>query len=76
MSAKIESPAFVVEPRGYRIKDAATYMGLTPWFIEEEIRADRLPALQLCRHYTVLREDMDTYLDQAKGQAYKALKAA
>jgi hypothetical protein len=57
---------FVVVPRGYRIEDAAIYMCLTPFFIEEEIRAGRLPALHLCRHYTILKEDMDAYLDAAK----------
>ncbi len=62
----VGSPAFVVSPRGFRIEEAAMYMGLTPFFIEEEIRAGRLPALHLCRHYTILREDMDSYLDAAK----------
>ena len=49
--------------RGYRIAEAATYMGVTPWFVEEKIRSGELPALKLCRHYTVLREDMDNFLD-------------
>jgi excisionase family DNA binding protein len=60
---------FIVEPRGFRIEDAAMYMGLTPFFIEEEIRAGRLPALHRCRHYTILKEDMDAYLDAAKNKA-------
>jgi len=41
-------------------------MGVSPWFVEEEIRAGRLPALKLCRHYTLLKEDLDSYLDDAK----------
>ena len=49
--------------RGYRISEAAVYMGLSPWFIEEKIRAKELPALRLCRHYTILKEDMDAFLD-------------
>jgi excisionase family DNA binding protein len=49
--------------RGYRIGEAATYMGVSPWFVEEQIRSGELPALKLCRHYTVLREDMDNFLD-------------
>jgi excisionase family DNA binding protein len=65
----VESPTFVITPRGYRIEDAAIYMGLTPWFLEEEIRAKRLPALHICRHYTILKEDMDEYLTQARGKA-------
>jgi excisionase family DNA binding protein len=38
-------------------------MGVTPWFVEEKIRSGELPALKLCRHYTVLREDLDNFLD-------------
>ena len=54
------------EPRGYRIEEAAKYMGVTPWFIELKIRSGKLPALKLCRHYTVLREDMDVFLDEER----------
>ena len=57
-------PANNFQPRrGYRISEAAVYMGVTPWFIEEKIRAKELPALRLCRHYTILKEDMDAFLD-------------
>jgi excisionase family DNA binding protein len=49
--------------RGFRIVEAAMYMGVSPWFIEEKIRAKELPALRLCRHYTILKEDMDAFLD-------------
>ena len=57
-------PAENFQPRrGYRISEAAVYMGLSPWFIEEKIRAKELPALRLCRHYTILKEDMDAFLD-------------
>jgi excisionase family DNA binding protein len=44
-------------------------MGVSPWFVEQEIRAGRLPALKLCRHYTLLKEDLDAYLDDAKQKA-------
>lgn len=49
--------------RGFRIAEAATYMGVSPWFVEEKIRSGELQALKLCRHYTVLREEMDRFLD-------------
>ena len=55
--------------RGYRISEAAMYMGVTPWFIEEKIRAKELPALRLCRHYTILKEDMDAFLDKQRRAA-------
>jgi excisionase family DNA binding protein len=62
----VEVSTCPLPPRGLRIADAAKYMGVSPWFVEEEIRAGRLPALKLCRHYTLLKEDLDEYLDYAK----------
>jgi excisionase family DNA binding protein len=62
MSEAISAPRDIPR-RGYRIAEAATYMGVSPWFVEEQIRSGELPALKLCRHYTVLREDMDNFLD-------------
>ena len=55
-----------VQPRGFRIKEAAIYMGLSPWTVEVLIRSKKLPALKLCRHYTVLKEDMDAFLDSER----------
>ena len=54
------------ERRGYRIAEAAAYMGVSPWFVELKIRSGELPALRLCRHYTVLKEDMDAFLDEER----------
>ena len=56
------------ERRGYRIPEAAEYMGVSPWFVELKIRSGELPALRLCRHYTILREDMDAFLDTRRAQ--------
>jgi excisionase family DNA binding protein len=53
-------------PRGLRIAEAAAYIGVTPWFVESKIRSGELPALKLCRHYTLLREDLDAFLDKQK----------
>jgi excisionase family DNA binding protein len=55
-----------VQPRGFRIREAAVYMGLSPWTVEVLIRSKKLPALKLCRHYTLLREDMDAFLDSER----------
>ncbi len=58
---------FASQPqRGYRIVEAAEYMGVTPWFVEVKIRSGELPALKLCRHYTILKQDMDTFLDRQR----------
>jgi hypothetical protein len=45
----VEIPKPEVTPRGLPIAEAAVHMGASPWFVEEEIRAGRLPALKLCR---------------------------
>jgi excisionase family DNA binding protein len=61
----IAAPVVLAAPAnrcGYRIAEAAECMGLSPWFIEEKIRAKELPALRLCRHYTILKKDMDAFL--------------
>jgi excisionase family DNA binding protein len=55
--------------RGYRIQEAAWYMGVSPWFVELKVRSGELPALKLCRHYTILREDMDAFLDAQRAKA-------
>ena len=54
------------EQRGYRIAEAASYMGVSPWFVELKIRSGELPALRLCRHYTILKEDMDEFLNNER----------
>lgn len=58
-----------VLPRGFRIREAALYMGLSPWTVEVLIRSKKLPVLKICRHYTILREDMDAFLERSKGGA-------
>jgi excisionase family DNA binding protein len=58
----------VVEIRGFRISEAAKYMGVSPWFVELKIRSGELPALKLCRHYTILKEDMDRFLDSQRAR--------
>jgi len=55
-----------VEPRGFRIAEAARYMGVSPWYVELKIRSKELPAYRLCRHYTVFKEDIDRFLDDQK----------
>jgi excisionase family DNA binding protein len=52
--------------RGFRIREAAVYMGLSPWSVEVLIRSKKLPALKLCRHYTILKEEMDAFLERSK----------
>jgi excisionase family DNA binding protein len=69
-------PPPALTPRGLRIPDAANYMGVTPWYVEVVTRSGELPALKLGRHYTILREDLDGFLDRkqeyARGRRFAA----
>ena len=65
-----------IDQRGYRIAEAAEYMGVTPWFVEVKIRSGELPALKLCRHYTILKQDMDTFLDRHRAALTQSAKDA
>ena len=58
--------ALPLPPRGLRISQAAEYLGTTPWFVEVAIREKRIPALRLGRAYTLLREDLDAFLDSER----------
>jgi excisionase family DNA binding protein len=61
-----EDGTAAIVPRGFRIADAARYMGVSPWYVEEKIRSKELPAHRFCRHYTIFKEDMDSFLDEQK----------
>ncbi len=66
------SPALL--PRGLRIEAAASYSGLSPFYIESIIREGILPAVGgqgsgVCAGYIVLREHLDEYLDALGEQA-------
>ena len=54
-------------PRGLRIEAAASYSGLSPFYVEELIRNGTLPAIggpsTGIAAYVVLREHLDEYLD-------------
>ena len=60
------SPTSSITPRGLRIEAAASYSGLSPFFIEELIRNGTLPAIggpgTGIAAYVVLREHLDEYL--------------
>jgi excisionase family DNA binding protein len=46
-------------------------MGVTPWYVEVVIRSGELPALKLGRHYTILREDLDDFLDRKREEGLR-----
>jgi excisionase family DNA binding protein len=67
-SESIPNPAYNLPPRGLRIREAAAYIGVTPWFLEIAIRERRIPALRLGRAYTLLKEDLDSFLDSERNK--------
>jgi excisionase family DNA binding protein len=58
-----------VDRRGLRIREAAQYIGSTPWFIEVAIRSKQIPAHKLGRHYVLFREDLDDYIERVRNGA-------
>lgn len=55
--------------RGLRVKEAADYIGGTPWYIEILIRSKQVPACKLGRHYVLFREGLDTFIEKLKAKA-------
>jgi excisionase family DNA binding protein len=52
--------------RGLRIKEAADYIGSTPWFIEVAVLSKKIPAHKLGRHYVLFRDDLDNYIERVR----------
>jgi len=53
--------------RGLRIKDAAAYLGTSPWWVEIAIREKRLPAYKFNTNYYVLfKDDLDAFIDRLR----------
>lgn len=64
----MSGPSPSLQPRGLRIEQAAQYTGLSPFYIEEQIRAGNLvsiggPGSGVCRAHIILREHLDKFLD-------------
>lgn len=58
-------------PRGLRIEQVAVYSGLSCWRVELLVRSGELPSLKIGgRHYVVLREDVDAYLDHHRAKIH------
>jgi len=52
--------------RGLRIREAAQYIGSTPWFIEVAIRSKEIPAHKLGRHFVLFKDDLDVYIERVR----------
>jgi excisionase family DNA binding protein len=55
--------------RGLRIREAADYLGSTPWFIEVAIRSKTIHAHKMGRHYVIFRDDLDDYIARLRNGA-------
>jgi excisionase family DNA binding protein len=53
----------LADRRGLRIKEAAQYLGSTPWFVEVAIRSKKIPAHKLGRHYVLFKDDLDNFIE-------------
>jgi excisionase family DNA binding protein len=56
----------LADRRGLRIREAANYIGSTPWFIEVAIRQRKIPAHKLGRHYVLFKDDLDNYIERVR----------
>jgi excisionase family DNA binding protein len=61
-----QSENSLADRRGLRIKEAAHYLGSTPWFIEVAIRSKKIPAHKLGRHYVLFKDDLDAYVNRLR----------
>jgi excisionase family DNA binding protein len=52
--------------RGLRIRQAAEYLGSTPWFVEVAVRQKQIPAHKLGRHYVIFKDDLDDYVTRLR----------
>lgn len=64
MPMPVETP--LADRRGLRIKEAAEYIGSTPWFIEVAVRSKKIPAHKLGRRYVVFKDDLDAFVNRLR----------
>jgi excisionase family DNA binding protein len=55
-----------LQPRGFRIRDAANYLSVSPWFVEIAVRQKQIPAHKLGRHYVIFKDDLDDYVTRLR----------
>jgi excisionase family DNA binding protein len=59
-------PNKTLPPRGFRVKEAAAYLGTTVSFVRHAIWDRELPAMKLGKRLIIAREDLDRFLDRLK----------
>jgi excisionase family DNA binding protein len=56
-------------PRLLNVRDAATYLGTTVWFIRNLGWSDALPIIKLGNRWLFDKADLDSYVDRMKTQS-------
>jgi excisionase family DNA binding protein len=78
MSNRRKKPAAVIpevnspqrsQMRGFRVPEAAAYIGGTVCLVRSLIKDREIPALLLGKRHVLLREDLDEYLDAQRRRA-------
>jgi len=55
-------------PRLFNVRDAATYLGCTIWFVRNLGWSDALPIIKLGNRWLFDKSDLDAYIDRMKAQ--------
>lgn len=55
-----------MDPRLLSLKDAATYLGLTPWQVRRLVWSHAIPSLRVNGKIYLDRRDLDEFPDRAK----------
>jgi excisionase family DNA binding protein len=56
-------------PRLLGVKDAASYLGTTVWFIRTAVWSGDLPSVRLGKRLLIDRQDLDSYVEKQKEKA-------
>lgn len=69
MDSQTAAPAALPIRRGLRIPEAAGYIGVANWFMEELVRQKKIPAHKLGRPWIIFQDDLDAYVERLRGAA-------
>ena len=66
--AAVQSPILTLsERRGLRIKEAAAYLGVSPWWMEVAVREKRIPAYKPQTNYhLIFKDDLDIFIERVR----------
>ena len=68
---KNDSPSFVIAPRRLRVPDAARYIAVSNWFMEEKLRQHEIPFQWAGKSKVVDVRDLDSWVDRDRQKALR-----